>query len=267
MNTQHTISVNTSLRRIGTLIIILFGVLFIAILLSVATSIMYFSKIQELEDTIITLQKNMITEEHVTNIVNDKIDHMAINVEDVEEPVSEEYTEAEELAVIEKQIINDVVVFEGAVSTTDVLSTDQFHKETFVNTLNQIAPELSGIEDAIFSNYEQYGLSPMFQLAVFCLESGYGTSSLSKNKNNLCGFKAYPTATKSSYENATTFETKSDCVLAFGDTIYNGYIVKGLITVQDISKIYCPPNSAHWNESVTSLKEKIHSTYNELLGV
>lgn len=147
---------------------------------------------------------------------------------------------------------------------SDVLSTVEIDKAVFRDTISTIAPNLVGIEDAIFYNYETYGISPAFQLAVFCLESGYGTSKLAIEKNNLCGFKAYPTATLTSYENATHFETKSDCVLRFGETIYNNYILQELTTLSTISKKYCPPKSEHWENSVSSLKTKITNTYEEL---
>ena len=146
--------------------------------------------------------------------------------------------------------------------STNVIGSGYVDHDALYNTIETIAPELTSICDALISNYEQYGLKPSFQLAVFCLESGYGTSYLARNKNNICGLNAYATSTKSVYENASSFETKSDCVLKFGSIIYNSYVLCGLTSIESISTKYCPPNSRNWTNSVCAIQSEIESAYN-----
>lgn len=148
------------------------------------------------------------------------------------------------------------------IQATDVIGYDYIDPDILYDVVADIAPELISICDALIYNYEQYGLKPSFQLAVFCLESGYGTSYLARNKNNICGLNAYATSSKSVYENATYFETKSDCVLKFGSIIYNNYVLCGRTSIERISTKYCPPNSQNWTNLVSSIQKNIERTYN-----
>ena len=157
---------------------------------------------------------------------------------------------------------NEVVTNSSTQQSTNVIGYDYIDPDILYNVVADIAPELTSTCEALISNYEQYGLKPSFQLAVFCLESGYGTSYLAKNKNNICGLNAYATSSKSVYENATYFETKSDCVLKFGDIIYNNYVLNGRTSIERISTKYCPPNSQHWTNMVKSIQKNIERTYN-----
>ena len=51
-------------------------------------------------------------------------------------------------------------------------------------------------------NYETYGIKPSYQLAVFCLESGYGESNLASKKNNISSERAYAHNGKTAFQNA-----------------------------------------------------------------
>ena len=151
-----------------------------------------------------------------------------------------------------------------SIESTDVLGDIEVTFDELYKTIEIIAPDLVSITGALLENYEKYGIKPSFQLAVFCVESGYGKSDLALYKNNLCGFNAYPTETQTVYEHATTFESKSACTLAFGDLIYNHYISNGRNTIDSISTKYCPPNAYEWTNMVRSVQKRIESTYNTL---
>lgn len=133
--------------------------------------------------------------------------------------------------------------------------------ERFNETRDQLAfaisvkaPNLSHIVDAVIENYETYGLSPYFQLAVFSLESAYGTSKLAREKNNIAGLNAYATATKSVYQNAFSFNSKADCTLRFGKIMgSNTYLGRGLYTLEQIASVYCPPEANSWSRQVSAL--------------
>lgn len=148
--------------------------------------------------------------------------------------------------------------------STSVLSSEKIDYDLMKKTVSFIAPNLVSITEALLYNYESYGLKPSFQLAVFCTESGYGTSNLANVKNNICGFNAYATSTKTVFENATQFSTKSECVYKFGELINGAYVNEGRNSIERISTKYCPPNSQNWAKTVSTVQGKIESMYSTL---
>lgn len=147
---------------------------------------------------------------------------------------------------------------------TEVTSNEYINESDLRATLEVIAPELVGIEGAVLEVYRDYGIKPSFQIAKFCLESGYGKSGLSKDKNNIAGWNAYPTGGRSAYQNATSFASKADCVKVVGEGLSKNYIDRGLTSVSGISKKYCPPNSANWTNMTHSLMNKVDSVYTNI---
>lgn len=162
--------------------------------------------------------------------------------------------------IITDEFANDILFPETELTGNEELDISAFRK-----TIEEIAPNLVGIEGALFENYEKYGIKPSFPLAVACLESGYGKSRLAQYKNNLHGMNAYPANGMSAYEHAFTYESKSESVLDFGDRIYNKYISQGLTTLEGINAKYCPPNPS-WSSHVRSIKNKIENTYKKYIS-
>ena len=154
----------------------------------------------------------------------------------------------------------NVVVGTTNFTETDVTTNSLYSVEGLRLTLENIAPELVGIE-ALIKNQQTYGIKPEFQIAVFCLESAYGKSSLARNKNNLAGLRAYPANGKSAYQNALSFNTKSECVEYFGKNLNKIYLSANKTSLSSISTVYCPPNSQSWASNVRSLMNKIGNTY------
>ena len=166
----------------------------------------------------------------------------------IEESVVEEVAPApvEPAPVVEE---TPKVVF----AETEILSNEPVEIENVRLAIQEIAPALLGCEEAIMYNYETYGIKPSYQLAVFCLESAYGTSNLANKKNNISSERAYPYKGMTAYEHALSFKTKGDCVLSFGELMVDDYNLQSLRTV---ASKYCPPNADRWVNSVGSLMNR-----------
>ena len=217
-------------------------------------------------------------EEETTIEVNSRITDMSemTTEEYIEESVIESTTETTiipETTTEEEYIEEESVPFEQEEETTievydyyygDVIISEDIDIEYLQSTIDIIAPGLSGIEEAVLDIYNTTGLDPFFQIAIFCLESGYGTSDLAIYKNNIAGWNAYPTGNLSAYENATHFDSIADCASTVGYNLYTNYVQQGYTTIDSISMKYCPPNSVSWSSSVESIKNRLKDTYYSL---
>lgn len=198
-----------------------------------------------IDDELITdrYTKEEVIEDTKEEEVNVKNIPMVKNNENVPQPTN--------LSNVVHSITHPNIVFD--VSTKVVEKFNETRTQLH-NAISVKAPNLVGIVDALIDNYENYGLSPYFQLAVFSLESAYGTSKLAREKNNIAGLNAYATATKSVYQNAFSFASKSDCVIRFGKIMASKtYLGRGLYTLNQIASVYCPPEMYSWSNQVSSL--------------
>lgn len=239
-----------TMRTLSRLILILIGITMIVCMTmgrSHKTSDMYSSIDVNYDDFVYHNTKNILG----VDLKKDK--DIEIPIEDIEEveEVEEEPVEVSEPAP---------VAYTPSYSSS-IIDNAFIDHILFEEVITEISPNLSGIGKSIVDNYNEYGLKPSFQLAVFCLESGYGKSGLSQDKNNICGLNAYPTSTLTAYQNAFSYDTKGDCASHFADIIYKGYISNGRTTVDSVAKKYCPPNSINWTNSVMKLMGKIESAY------
>ncbi|WP_424765629.1 glucosaminidase domain-containing protein [Paenibacillus sp. sgz302251] len=105
------------------------------------------------------------------------------------------------------------------------------------------------LEEAILEIEDEYGINAYFTIAVMKLESGNGKSKIAKNKNNLFGLNAID---GDQYNRAFSFETKADSVRRFGQLLSKHYVGKGLETIEQVAKKYCPANSK-WSGLVKSI--------------
>ena len=78
--------------------------------------------------------------------------------------------------------------------------------------LLQSYPGLAGIEERVLLCERIYGVNAYFILGVASQESGFGTSKLAVNKNNLFGIGAYD---ESAYQSGLSFSSKMDGVEYF----------------------------------------------------
>jgi flagellum-specific peptidoglycan hydrolase FlgJ len=113
------------------------------------------------------------------------------------------------------------------------------------------------LEKIIVEMEEEYGINAYFTIAVMKLESGYGKSSLSKNKNNLFGLNAID---GDKTNKAFSFKTKGDSVRKFGQLISKNYLGKGYTTIEKVSRKYCHANPK-WSGLVISI---MNSDYRKL---
>ncbi len=104
---------------------------------------------------------------------------------------------------------------------------------------------------ASFVNAEQkYGVNAWFLTGLAIHESGYGSSKIATDKNNVFGFQAYDA---SPYESARTFASKeegvdvvakylSEAYLTPGGTYYNG------VSIDNIGKRYA--TDPNWADAI-----------------
>lgn len=99
---------------------------------------------------------------------------------------------------------------------------------------------LEGLGEAFVDAEKKYGVNAWFLTGLAAHESGFGTSKIATEKNNIFGFRAYD---RSPYESASTFSTKaegidvvakylSEAYLTPGGTYYNG------VSIDSIGKRY-----------------------------
>ncbi|CAM4200840.1 glucosaminidase domain-containing protein [Paenibacillus alkaliterrae] len=106
-----------------------------------------------------------------------------------------------------------------------------------------------GLEEAILEIEDEYGINAFFTIAVMKLESGNGKSKIAKLKNNLFGLNAID---GDQYNKAFSFKTKGDSVRRFGKLLAKHYVGKGLETIEQVAKKYCPANSK-WSGLVKNI--------------
>lgn len=111
---------------------------------------------------------------------------------------------------------------------------------------------LEGIELAVKEVEDEYGINALYTISVAAHESGWGTSSLARNRNNLFGIAAYDSNTNS----AKYFDNKYDCVKYWGRMIKNNYFDQGLTTTQSINKVYA--SDQNWSRKVNSIMNECY---------
>lgn len=117
--------------------------------------------------------------------------------------------------------------------------------------------ELEGIETAIVSAEENYGINGLFIYAVARLESGTGTSHLARTKNNLFGMNAQD---HDPYNLAFTYDSIHESVIDFADRISKYYVDQGLTTVESINEKYS--SDPEWNAKVLNI---MSDTYQQII--
>lgn len=100
--------------------------------------------------------------------------------------------------------------------------------------------DLHGIGQAVYEIEEKNGINAFFTISVASLESGYGSSALAKNKNNLFGMLG------------CSFKSRESCVRYFGELI-NDYEYNHNInmTPNSINTRYC--TESKWKSDVVWL--------------
>jgi len=109
---------------------------------------------------------------------------------------------------------------------------------------------LEGLGASFVEAEQKYSVNAWFLTGLAIHESGYGSSKIATEKNNIFGFQAYDA---SPYQSAKTFETKaagvdavakyiSEAYLTVGGTYYNG------VSIDSIGKKYA--TDPNWSTAV-----------------
>ncbi|WP_304576677.1 glucosaminidase domain-containing protein [Romboutsia ilealis] len=163
----------------------------------------------------------------------------------------------------------------GAITDKDLELYDRLYNKSFkelnvavtgisnltlsdIQSYTNIYPGLRGIEEAAIRAEYEYGINAFATIAVASLESGYGSSDIAKDKNNLYGMNAQD---HDPYTLAYSYNSKYNSAMDFARVLSTGYINKGLTTLDSIqSKYTSDPN---WGNKVNTIMQKI---YNVVMG-
>lgn len=103
--------------------------------------------------------------------------------------------------------------------------------------------ELEGLGYPFYRMEQEYLVNAVFALSVAQLESGYGTSRMAREDNNIFGMMG------------RVYQHKEENVGAFGELIKYHYFGRGLTTLESINTVYCP-NNYEWAPQVRSLMNR-----------
>lgn len=125
--------------------------------------------------------------------------------------------------------------------------------------LNQFLKEtnMSGLGAAFVNAELQTGVNAIFLTSLAIHESGWGSSKIAKDKNNLFGYGAYDS---SPYRSAVSFGTKQEGVIHVANKLKTNYLLED-------GKYYAGPTLAGINKRYSSDSEwgkKIASTMNQI---
>lgn len=148
--------------------------------------------------------------------------------------------------------------------------------EQFQSILKGRSEDKNGIFDAncdyFYYAEQEYGINGVFLASLAVHESGWGTSSIALNKNNLFGYQAYDASPYSSSKQFDTYAEGIDLVArvlikyylnSSGTGIYGGDVADGRYysgtTIKDVNKHYA--SDSGWANSIYNIMKKL---YNDL---
>lgn len=106
--------------------------------------------------------------------------------------------------------------------TMPVLSLSGFTAEWFNRALADTG--MSGLGEALAFAEQSTGVNAVVLAGIIALESGWGQSSIARDKNNLAGICAY---SGSAYASAKSFDSQFDCVLYLANMLETNYLTSG----------------------------------------
>lgn len=149
-----------------------------------------------------------------------------------------------------------VIFIFSSVPSMAISIKDIYNTEDLLQVSNVTAEEL---DDALYYNLKglgykyvemekETGVNAIFIAAISALESGWGTSKMAKEKNNLFGY------------GKGSFETKEDSIETVAKALKNNYLSKDGpyfkgYSPKDVSYYYCP--NSDWGDKVSNLMYEI----------
>lgn len=112
---------------------------------------------------------------------------------------------------------------------------------------------LEGLGYAYINAENWYGINAMVLIGITAQESGWGTSKLALEKNNLSGFMAYD---NDPYNSAMTFESQGDSIIATAKLLQESYVSIGLVDLKSINSRYA--TDKEWHNKVNWIADSIH---------
>jgi beta-N-acetylglucosaminidase len=207
----------------------------------------YKLKIKNLEDSIHKQEIYITQLEEKNNSLNKSIDSMykEVNL----------YKEKNKLANLQLKLASGVL--EERIRVEDLRVQVNLPSEWFDNFFEN--SPLEGLGNAITIAERQYGVNALFIASVAVYESGYGTSQIAQDKNNLFGFTAYD---NSPYKSAATFSNFEQSIDKFAELISTNYLKKdgeyfSGYTIEDINVRYA--TDKEWSKGVKKVINKILS--------
>ena len=157
-----------------------------------------------------------------------------LDLEDVDDGIHEEDNTESEIPVEESQsnyVHSDYVNTNSTVINPSGLSAEQIDGLIWNTNLCGIGEVVKEIED-------NYGVNAFYTLGVCSLESGYGTSSLALQSNNIFGIIGF------------RFNSFDECVLYFGK-LMDKYSKVMLMNISTINSTYC--TNPQWKYDVVDI--------------
>mgnify|MGYP003290890030 CR=1 FL=1 len=139
--------------------------------------------------------------------------------------------------------------------TTDLRTKSNLHAIDYDTMLQ--GTNLEGIGKAIEQAEQNYSVNGLYLMGLCIVESGWGTSPFAINRNNLVGWNAVD----NNPSQATTFESKEDCILHVAQKLQQNYLTENGAyfegyTAPDIDVHYCT-DKLHANKIVNVVNELI----------
>lgn len=135
------------------------------------------------------------------------------------------------------------------------LSAKQFDTITKIlfKKLGKAENSMCTLGKALYDVEQTYGVNGLYILGIGALESGWGTSQLAINKNNLYGLYG------------KSFDNVYDCTMYMGKLLRTKYLDQGLISLKDIATKYCEGNET-WPDAVTRCYARFVKVADDLYG-
>lgn len=132
-----------------------------------------------------------------------------------------------------------------------VLSTCGLSESQLANGLRKTLKKYAW---AFLEAERQYNVNAVFLSAVAALESGWGESSVARNRNNFFGWKG-----KGGYKH---FDSPADGIMYVAKHLRNSYLTPGGgcfrgYEIEDIARCYCP--GGNWASAVRGLMRMIEN--------
>lgn len=145
------------------------------------------------------------------------------------------------------------------------------HSDITVEQLTKLlqGTQLENLAQDFINAQNIYGINAIFLTSLAANESGWGTSWLANNKNNLTGYQAYPGREK----DARYFETKADSIMRTAQLISEDYLnpngkYHNGFSIESVNMKYCLYGDGSVNYNWTNtIKEIMYDLTTRLVSV